>query len=334
MSDSTGQPTYGTNGNPLRKYRFSFPPYPIGWFQVAYTNDLEAGGVVPLEYFGKHLVLFRTEDGEAHVLDAYCPHLGAHLGYGGKIVGNEIRCPFHAWQFTGDGVCSHIPYSEKIPKKAVVGCWPVNECNGLIMVWHHPDGEPPSFDLPILPEYGDPEWTDYETRRWKIRSRNQEMAENAVDAAHFRYLHGTKNLPPTTIEPNGPHLHVQAETVSVAHGMEVKGAIDVNLYGFGFTTTRFLGIVETLLVNSVTAIDEEWVDVRFSFMVKKVGGKSTTEGIGRAYIAEIERQLGQDIPIWENKKHIKPPILCDGDGPIGKYRRWCKQFYADPNAIP
>ena len=31
---------------------------------------------------------------------------------------------------------------------------------------------------------------------------------------------------------------------------------------------------------------------------------------------------------------LKVHILSDGDGPIGKYRRWCKQFYADPNAIP
>jgi hypothetical protein len=26
-----------------------------------------------------------------------------------------------------------------------------------------------------------------------------------------------------------------------------------------------------------------------------------------------------------------PPVLCDGDGPIGIFRRWAKQFYvAEP----
>ena len=95
----------------MNKSRFPFPRYPNGWFQVAYSDELPAGGVMPLEYFGKHLVLYRGEDGQAFVLDAYCPHLGAHLGYGGKVVGNCIKCPFHSWKFDGTGQCVEVPYS-------------------------------------------------------------------------------------------------------------------------------------------------------------------------------------------------------------------------------
>ncbi|MGI9287373.1 MAG: Rieske 2Fe-2S domain-containing protein, partial [Pseudomonadales bacterium] len=58
-------------------------PIPFGWYGVAFTSELQAGGVKPLKYFDQDLVLFRTEDGVAHVLEAFCPHLGAHLGYGG-----------------------------------------------------------------------------------------------------------------------------------------------------------------------------------------------------------------------------------------------------------
>ena len=42
--------------------RFPFP-LPNGWFQVAYSDELAPGGVVPLHYFGRELVLFRTEGG-------------------------------------------------------------------------------------------------------------------------------------------------------------------------------------------------------------------------------------------------------------------------------
>ena len=38
--------------------------------------------------------------------------------------------------------------------------------------------------------------------------------------------------------------------------------------------------------------------------------------------------VGQDIPIWNNKCYVPDPILCDGDGPIAKYRKWFSQFYA------
>ncbi len=227
-----------------------------------------------------------------------------------------------------------MPYASKIPVKACIDKWELREVNGLLMAWHHPEGGAPTYEIPQIPEFGNEEWTEYETRRWKIRTRNQEMAENSVDTAHFRYLHGTHNLPTAKLEPDGHILRVISDTVMKTPGGLVNGEIQVEMHGFGFSLTRFVGLVETLIVNSVTAIDEEYVDVRFAFTVKKFGGVDVTRGIGKAFLREISRQLEQDIPIWENKKHIKPPILCDNDGPIGRYRKWCKQFYADPDAIP
>ena len=64
-----------------------FPmPIPFGWFFVHYSDDLKIGDVKTLRYFGQDLVLFRNEGGAAGMLDAYCPHLGAHLGHGGQVV--------------------------------------------------------------------------------------------------------------------------------------------------------------------------------------------------------------------------------------------------------
>jgi hypothetical protein len=63
----------------------SFPGYPRGWFVIQFSDELGRGDVKPLRYFGKDLVLFRTESGKPAILDAYCPHLGAHLGHGGKV---------------------------------------------------------------------------------------------------------------------------------------------------------------------------------------------------------------------------------------------------------
>ena len=40
-------------------------------------------------------------------------------------------------------------------------------------------------------------------------------------------------------------------------------------------------------------------------------------------------ELEEDIPIWENKAYLERPALCDGDAPIGRFRRWARQFYAD-----
>jgi phenylpropionate dioxygenase-like ring-hydroxylating dioxygenase large terminal subunit len=314
------------------KREYPFPPYPNGWFQVAYSDELSPRQVLPLSYFGRALVLFRTAEGKAQVLDAFCPHLGAHLGHGGRVEGESIVCPFHAWRFDCAGACVEVPYAKKIPPKAKLRPWPVVEVNGLILVWFHAEGQPPSFEIPLLPEVGSEAWTPYERRRWQIKTRNQEMAENAVDSAHFHYVHGTANMPSSKAEIHGPILHVVSTTGMATPRGGVDGTVESTSYGFGYSTVRFKGIVETLLVSSMTAIDDEHIDVRFSFTVKKLPDKDVTQGVGKAFIREVTRQLEQDIPIWENKTYFDHPVLCDGDGPIGIFRKWCRQFYSSPSA--
>lgn len=311
-------------------------PYglPSGWFQVARLTDIEPGAVKPLRYFGRDLVLFRETSGAVRLLDAHCPHLGAHLGHGGRVEGDEIVCPFHAWRFDGSGRCTRIPYSDKVPRQASITPWVTVERCGLVFAWHDRAGRPPMWTLPEIPEYGSDEWTPFEPRTWSIRTCNQEMAENAVDLAHFLYLHGTASMPTTSTSVDGPHMHVHSKTHMTTPAGIVEGSIEVDSYGFGYVTTRFRGIVETLLLSSVTAIDEDHVDVNFHFSVKKIGGGSITRGVGKAFVAEVTRQLEQDIPIWENKVFLPSPVLCRGDGPIGPFRRWARQFYPEMTNDP
>jgi hypothetical protein len=108
---------------------------------------------------------------------------------------------------------------------------------------------------------------------------------------------------------------------------DVEGHIEAIAYGFGFSSNHFTGLVDTLLIGCVAPVDDDFVDVRFSFVVKKTMGRSITKGVGQAFVKEISKQLEEDRPIWENKAFIDPPLLCDGDGPIGKFRQWCKQFF-------
>src|SRR5690606_29508438 len=94
--------------SPVRSYPM---PMPFGWFQVAWSDEIPAGTSKPLHAFDRHLVGWRGETGEIHVWDAFCPHLGAHLGGLAKIEGDAIRCPMHSWQYGPDGRCIDIPYS-------------------------------------------------------------------------------------------------------------------------------------------------------------------------------------------------------------------------------
>lgn len=59
---------------------------------------------------GTYMVAFRGSDGRPAVLHAFCPHMGAHLGVGGVVVGDLLRCPFHGWAFDAQGEVRHVPY--------------------------------------------------------------------------------------------------------------------------------------------------------------------------------------------------------------------------------
>src|SRR5262249_38696229 len=121
------------------RQRFPFSPNPTGWYAVAYSDELPPAGIVELKYFGVPLVLFRTESGRAVVMDAHCPHLGAHLGLG-KVEREGIRCAFHHWCFDSAGKCTDVPYAKKLPR-ANVRAWPVREQSGFIFVHFHPAQE-------------------------------------------------------------------------------------------------------------------------------------------------------------------------------------------------
>ena len=309
--------------------RFPYPANPNGWFRAAYSGELKAGDVLPLAYFGTELVLFRDEAGEAHLLDAYCAHLGAHLGHGGRVEGEGIRCPFHAWKWAGDGRCLDVPYARKIPPKARIRCWPVQEKNGLVLVWHHARGEPPGWEIPQLPELASPEWTPFEVRKWTVRSRWLDMNENCVDRVHFKYVHGTPYVPEAEVTVDG-HVFRVANRVKMNTPRGVmEGTLTTTDYGPAFQTVHITGAVDTLMVNTATPIDDEYTDVSFAYTVRRSAG-GQRQGVGAARIRDLEHQFEQDRIIWENKAYWERPLLCDGDGDFGAYRRWMRQFFDEP----
>jgi phenylpropionate dioxygenase-like ring-hydroxylating dioxygenase large terminal subunit len=105
---------------------------PNGWFVVGTSGELGKGKILERRYFGKEWVLWRDASGEAHFHEAYCPHLGAHLG-DGCVKGNSLRCPFHGFEFSGEGACVSTPYGKKPPPRARLVGLPVREQNGLLL---------------------------------------------------------------------------------------------------------------------------------------------------------------------------------------------------------
>jgi nitrite reductase/ring-hydroxylating ferredoxin subunit len=293
--------------------RFPFP-IPNGWFVVATSIELVAGEVRALHYFGRDLVLFRTESGQARLTDAYCAHLGAHLAVGGKVDGECLRCPFHGWAYDGEsGRCTEIPYgsTDHIPAKARVRSYPTIERGGAIWAWHHLTGGDPFYELPLVPEMADDGWTEPLVREFHISTSCQEMAENNHDFAHFQYVHGTDGVPDGEEHIEGTYKRVKSP------GLERE------TFGLGLGVVRVPGMLT--FVSSVTPIDDDNVHVRWFFSVPV----SSNEGAAGFFADQFTAGVTQDIPIWENKIYRPLPVLTKSEAGIIAHRNWSKQFYSE-----
>lgn len=301
---------------------------PDGWFAVAWSKDLVAGEVRRLRYFGEDLVLFRTRSGEARVLDAYCVHLGAHLGEGGRVVGDTIQCPFHGWRFDGSGVCVDIPYCKKIPPKARLRGWDVVERNRMIHVWRHAEQKPPSWEVPVMPEIDDPQWTEPRTFDLEVPVHMQDMAENNCDPVHFQYVHGSVGALPSEIEfaEDGRFFRVRSRS----HHQIGSGMVEVELerdtWGLGLSTVRFKGIpgVGLLMYSSTAPIDVGHSHSRWIFTTTR----KTADEAGEQFIQALTQGVMQDMRIWKNKTYRAQPVFCEADRHLAQFRRWTRQFYS------
>jgi phenylpropionate dioxygenase-like ring-hydroxylating dioxygenase large terminal subunit len=303
---------------------------PMGWYRMVDSGDLHAGDVLGVRYLGRDLVVWRDGGGAPVVQDAVCPHLGAHLGVGGHLTDGCLTCPFHGWRFDATGACVEIPYSERVNRRAHLPAYPTVERNGFVFAWYHPAGVAPLWEVPAVEQYGDVEWSDYLVSEHVVRTIPQEMAENSVDPAHFRFVHGTSVV--AEIEEyrtEGFTATMLSKQGYVTPKGDVEGRIDVHSYGPGFGLTWFRGILDALLVSCTTPIDGESTVVRFNFTVRK-----PVTRLAELFVAEIDKQIGQDIPIWEHKLYLPVPALADTDGPIMQFRRWYAQFYANADGTP
>ena len=311
--------------------RYPFP-IPFGWYCVGYPEDFPVGEAKALYYFGQHLAGWRDQNDAVHVSDAFCPHLGAHLGHGGTVEDCQLVCPFHGWAYDADGNNTDIPYSERTNRKARLRPYPTVERNGLVMAWFHPDEAEPLWDVPTIPEYNDdPDWSTTIRTEHVIDAGLQEMAENTVDSAHFRYVHNTATVPDiieyTTEFPEA--IMRSSQKFPTPRGV-MEGQINTHAWGPGFSLVNFNGIIDTVNLATSTPIEADRCIVRFNFRFKTLGDEKTTRNVGRAFVAEVDKQVREDKPIWEHKAHLVRPALADNDGPFMKFRRWYAGFYAEP----
>lgn len=314
--------------------------YARGWYCLGLASDY-GSEPVKLDYFGTRLVAYRGEDGQMYILDGYCPHMGADLSLG-CVEGNSIRCPFHSWRWGSDGACDDIPYAKRIPAKAVIRSYPTLEENHLLFMWYDPEGNAPIEEQrpPRIDDLFDPSWTNWHVDLMTINTNSRELVDNMADVAHFGPVHGA----PVTEFKNIVHKHTYQQVLvggSELLAEEGKLTSVATYYGPAYMTTYMTGQiegvdVESRLLVSHVPVDLNSFDLRFGVAVKKMPGLSDeqNEEMAKQYVEQNRTAFFQDVEIWHTKTRVDNPVLCDGDGPVHRLRKWYDQFYVDVADVP
>lgn len=317
---------------------FDALPVPFGWFAVALSNDIANGQVRTMHYFDTEFVVWRGGDGVLRAVDPFCPHLGAHLGIGSDVAGNDLRCPYHHWRFNGEGGVTRIPYSDTISpsmKRSCLKTWPIEEVDGVVFVWYHPNRIAPKWDVarvPACPDGG--EWVLAGEYDWVVNIHCREIPENGQDYAHFGAVHGVPGPPATEFRIDG---WVRRNTVTAEMNTPkglMTGKIDVTATGPGQSMTEFIDVTHVVMNQQVTPITSGQTHVRWQLY--HIPGLSDGKlRVTQARMRDLVKQINQDIPIWNNKKSEARPLLVKGDGPILAYReQYDRYFQFEDDAAP
>jgi 3-ketosteroid 9alpha-monooxygenase subunit A len=324
---------------------FPYQSYPSGWFQVAWADEVTA---VPrsLRYFGQDLVVYRGASGDVHLFNAICPHMGAHLGYGGKTDGDSITCPYHGWSFDSSGKNCDIPYAER-PNKTKIKKWQVAELGTMVLAWHDELGRSPWFEPFDVPEFSNAatHLASPVTRRnyESVYLKPQFIADNLVDAAHQKYVHRAADIPDiTSYASDGGRYAVdysmtfgkgKKTTWLTPDGKPIVAAIRIEAAGIGMSIARF-EIDGGVHIQSTTPVDHERCDSRHTVIVpiSQVKDGEPDENAVRRFQHELV-QFERDLLIWEHQEFMHPvpyPML-ERDR-FRSFRNWSAQFY--PDGIP
>lgn len=308
---------------------------PSGWFQIGWSAEFPPGEVHPLRYFGRRLVCFRSADGRLAVTDAHCPHMGAHLGHGGRVDGEDLVCPFHGWRWSSDGRNTAIPYSATTSRQRL-RTWPVRERSGVVYLWHDEAGRDPYYEPPHIAEAGDDGWYQawpdgvHTVRDGRLYP--QYVLENAVDLPHLKYVHGWDEVPVEESVDEGDawfRSSFTGELVTRSGRSPIRNTTEA--WGVSCMLSRLEGLRETVQLMCTTPVDETTSDVRFSVFVRRDPGDPPggTPGLVRAIVkAQTMGEWGKDAVIWEHMEYVeRAPVVREEARAVVAMRRWSRRFY-------
>ena len=333
-------------------YAQSLFPFPEGWYFVATRKDILKARLIQKTWMGENIIAWAGGSDRICVSEAICPHLGADLGpdAGGSVRDGNLLCPFHGYEFDAGGQCVATPFAPP-PKTAKLRVFETQEIHGLIFAWWGIGGRPPQWNLPAYPRE-QAGWSDFEINALRFPGHPQETTENSVDLAHLRYVHGYDKVNPVVeASIEGPLLETsfdfeRTRNIAGLANLTFDVSARTHIFGLGYSFVEIrehsIGMDLRMWVLA-TPVDGTLIDMTLVSQAREIRKpKRMIAGLGflpvrlRAPIinkfiaSQQKKDVLQDVVIWSGKRYKARPRLSRSDGKIMPFRRYCAQFYPDP----
>ncbi|MEC9375968.1 MAG: aromatic ring-hydroxylating dioxygenase subunit alpha [Pseudomonadota bacterium] len=170
------------------------------WYPLERSEKITTDEPLRIDLLGMGFVTFRDGEGIAHVLADTCVHRGGSLS-NGQIKNGRVACPYHGWEFDGNGKCAKVPSlgDKKIPARAKVDSYPVQERYGIVFAFlgDLPEEErPPLYDIE---EYGSKKWRS-QLYVLNIDCNYERSIENGLDPIHNEFVHPSQGAPSLSMD--------------------------------------------------------------------------------------------------------------------------------------
>jgi phenylpropionate dioxygenase-like ring-hydroxylating dioxygenase large terminal subunit len=156
------------------------------WYVAAFAHEVTTHPIRRV-LFDQPMVLYRTHGGEAVALSDVCPHRRAPLHLG-RVIGDEIACPYHGLRFDSSGKCSHNPNFRDAAPNIHARRFVLAEQDYMLWIWM---GEPETAARDSIPDFGKvaaPELRPVHGYL-KIMAREALISNNLLDLSHAEFIH-------------------------------------------------------------------------------------------------------------------------------------------------
>lgn len=182
------------------------------WYVILESSEVGKNKPIKVTRLNQILTLWREESGKVNCISDKCCHRGASLSCG-KLVNGNVECPFHGFQFSGDGKVKLIPANGKnstIPESQYVRAYSTYESYGLIWMWWGDDDKMTSEPF-FFKELND---MTYSTFIDPWNSHYSRCIENQLDVVHLPFVHKTTIGAGNKTLVNGPVVVRDGELIT------------------------------------------------------------------------------------------------------------------------